>query len=376
MKHKKIGIITFHNSYNCGSMLESFAIQEIIRKFGGNPEIINFSNEGQQKLYGVLFENSSVKNIIKNILLLPARKKIIINNQKYEEFKNNNFNLSDNYSDITELNDKKYSVVVAGSDQIWNITIADGDDAYFLPWVKKAKKIAYAPSFGAKNILENTNNIEKYKKMINDFDALSIRENNGKKWIKDLCDKDVDVLLDPTLLLEKKDYEKLEDSSIKIDSKYIFFYSPSFDRNICKYVKKIADKYNLKVITWSTKSYYIKMIKSFGFILPEYESPSVYLTLIKNAELVITTSYHGTIFSTIYRKKFIVVKNGGMYGNDDRVKTLLAQLNMEKQLIPYTFDNNYNYLGEVDYSQYDKKLPKLKKKSLDFIKENIFDNKK
>lgn len=70
MKDKKIGIITFHNSYNCGSMLESFAIQKIIEKLGGNPEIINFSNSGQRRLYSVFFKNNSIKNIIKNILIL------------------------------------------------------------------------------------------------------------------------------------------------------------------------------------------------------------------------------------------------------------------------------------------------------------------
>lgn len=368
---KKIGIMTFHNSYNCGSMLESYAIQTIVNKFSDNAEIINFSNVGQQKLYSVFFKNNSLKNILKNILILPHKNKIRINNLKYEEFKNQKFILSKPYSNIDDLKDDDYETVIAGSDQIWNITIVDGDDAYFLPWVKNARKVAYAPSFGAKNIMENTDDIEKYKNMINDFDALSIREKNGSKWIRALCDREVEVLLDPTLLLEKKDYEKLEYKDLNTKDKYIFFYSPSFDRKICKYVKQIADKYNLKVITWSAKSYYIKMIKSFGFELPDFENPSMYLSLIKNAELILTTSYHGTIFSTIYRKKFIVIKNGGMYGTDDRVRTLLEQIQMEDRLIPYKFEPNYNYLEDVDYSNYDKHLPKLKEKSIKYLKNNI-----
>lgn len=245
-------------------MLESYAIQTIINRACGNAEIIDFSNDGQRDVYSVFFKNSSAKNIIKNLILLSHKKKIEFNNMKYEQFKDKNFILSDKYTDNTQLNDNNYSVVVAGSDQIWNITISDGDDAYFLPWVKRAKKVAYAPSFGAKNIVENTTVVEKYKNMINQFDALSIREENGRKWIKELCNKDVDVLLDPTLLLDKKDYEKIEDKSINPKEKYIFFYAPSFDRKICKYVKRISEKYDLKVITWSTKSYYLKFIKSFG----------------------------------------------------------------------------------------------------------------
>lgn len=368
---KKIGIITFHNSYNCGSMLESYAMQTIVNKLGKKAEIINFSNNGQKELYSTLFKVTSLKNLIKNIILLPHINKINNNNSKYEEFKNKNFVLSVPYHSIEQLDDEAYSTVIAGSDQIWNITILDFDDAYFLPWVKKAKKIAYAPSFGSKNILKYTNNTNKYKNMINDFNALSIRENNGKKWIKELCNKEVDVLLDPTLLLEKEDYYNLENKKIKPNKKYIFFYSPSFDRKICNFVKKISKKYGLKVITWSAKSYYLKAIKTFGFDLPDYEDPSVYLTLIKNAELVITTSYHGTIFSTIYRKKVIVVKNGGMYGDDDRVKTLLKQIKMEDRLMPYKFDNDYNYLKDINYTNYEKNLKDIKAKSINFIKENI-----
>lgn len=371
---KKIGILTFHNSYNCGSMLESYAMQVVVNRISNNAEIINFSNDGQKKLYSVFFENNSAKNIIKNMILLPHKSKILYNNEKYEEFKKKYFKLSKFYSNIAELEDNDYISVIAGSDQIWNITIADSDDAYFLPWVKHAKKIAYAPSFGARSIAKYASNKDKYKKMINNFDALSIRENNGKRWIKELCNKDVEVLLDPTLLLEMEDYEKLEFKDFIIKDKYIFFYSPSFDRKMCKYVKKIADKYNLKVITWSAKSYYLKMIKHFGFQLPEFENPSMYLSLIKNAELILTTSYHGTIFSTIYRKNFIVIKNGGMYGDDDRVRTLLEQMRMEDRLLPFEFDSNYNYLKNVDYSYYDKYLPSLKEKSTKYLKNNLGEN--
>lgn len=367
----KVGIITFHNSYNCGSMLESYAMQAIVGKLGKNAEIINFSNSGQQKLYAAYFKNDSVKNIIKNIILFPHRKRIKNNNQKYEAFKNRIFKLSRSYGRMDELKDDGYETVIAGSDQIWNITIADGDDAYFLPWVKNAKKVAYAPSFGAKNILKCADNPEKYKKMINDFDALSIRENNGRKWIKDLCGKDVPVLLDPTLLLEREDYEKIENKNINIKERYIFFYSPSFDRSICRFVEQLAKKYHLKVITWSTKSYYLNAIRRFGFILPKYEDPSVYLSLIKNAELVLTTSYHGTIFSTIYGKKFFCLKNGGMYGDDDRVITLLNQLDMMDRLIEYKFESAFDYLKNVDYVKYGKALTRLRKKSLEYLRKNL-----
>jgi len=371
---RKIGIITFHNSYNCGSMLESYAMQRIIEKRNLKPEIINFSSKGQKELYSVFYKNNSIKNIIKNILIVPHVKRVKRNNDKYEEFKNKNFNLSKEYTDGDIISDNNYDIVIAGSDQIWNITIKDASDVYFLDWVKKAKKIAYAPSFGARNILKVSNNPKKYCELINSFDALSIREENGKKWIKDMCNIDVPVLIDPTLLLDKKEYEKIEDKTFKPSKKYIFFYSPSFNLEICKYVANIAKKYDLEVITWSTKSYIVRRIKKFGFKLPIYEDPSMYLSLIKNAELVITTSFHGTIFSTIYRKKFITVKNGDMYGDDDRVITLLEQLHLMDRLIPYEFDDSKNYLEDIDYSNYEKILPGLQKKANEYLNKNVVKN--
>lgn len=368
---KKVGIITFHNSYNCGSMLESYAMQESIKKRSKHVEIINFSNVGQRKLYALKYENNSIKNIIKNFLIFPYLGKIKINNEKYNNFKKKYFNLSREYFKYDELSDDDYDIVVSGSDQIWNITIQDYDDAYFLPWVHKAKKVAYAPSFGARRIENYTDEVNKYKQYLLDYTALSIRENNGQKWIKELTNIDVPVLIDPTLLLDVNDYEKLVATDINEKDKYIFLYCPSFDIDICKFVKKISKKYKMKVITWSCKSYCTKFVKRFGFELAEYENPSSYLYYIKNAELVFTTSFHGTIFSTIYKKKFFTIKNGGMYGNDDRVLTLLNEICMMDRLIPYDFDDNFNYFKNINYKKYELILTNLKKKANQYLDSNI-----
>lgn len=372
---KDIGIITFHNSYNCGSMLESYAMQESVKKYcSKDVEIIDFSNQGQKELYSVWFKNNSLKNILKNILIIPNIKKIKNNNFQYEKFKRENFILSKKEYEITnELVDTNYKIIISGSDQIWNITIPDADDAYFLPWVKNSKKVAYAPSFGSKNIMKYAKDIKKQKYIdyLLDFDALSIRENNGQKWIKEMIGKEVPVLIDPTLILERKEYEKIMAKDINEKEKYIFFYCPSFDSEICKFVQAIARKYKLKVITWSSKSYSTKLVKRFGFKLAEYENPSSYLYYIKNAELVLTTSFHGTIFSTLFKKKFFTIKNGDMYGDDDRVLTLLTQLKLLERLIPYSFEDDYDYMNSIDYKIYDQELKELKKEAILYLQENV-----
>lgn len=370
---KKVGIITFQNSYNCGSMLESYALQNYLKKMKIDSELIDFSSQGQKEMYGTYFKSNSLKNIVKNIIIFPHIKKIRKNNEMYKKFLKDNLITSKKINTEDDFKNLDYSSVIAGSDQVWNVTIPDYDKAYFLQWVKNAKKIAYAPSFGAKNPVKYANNLEEIKEMIADFDYLSIRENNGKKWIYDMIKRDVPVLIDPTLLLNADDYEIIVSKDMNINYKYIFLYCPSFKTDICKFVKKISDKYNLPVIAWSAKSFYVKNIGKLGFKLPEYENPSSYLYLIKNAELVFTTSFHGTIFSTIYKKKFFTIKNGEMYGDDDRVMTLINNLGLQDRLLEYKFDNNFDYLKDVDYSNYDNELIKNKKIAENYLKESLSD---
>lgn len=378
MKNKNttpnIGIITFHASHNCGSFMQSYALQNILKKHGYSNEIINFSNAGQQNLYKTSFKNNSLKNIIKNLVLLPHQKILKNTYNNYSNFISENLTLSEkNFSTGQELKEYSfpYDTFISGSDQIWNITIADSDDAYFLNFAKPdQKKIAYAPSFGSKRIEKYTNEkeIKKYQQLIESYNHISIREKNGQKWLKELINQEVPVVLDPTLLLEQSDYQNLERSyDTKINKPYIFYYSPDYDPKINQLVKKIAKKYHLQVVAWNSRSFYLKRMNFSSFYLPKTQNPGVYLSLIKNAELVITTSFHGTIFSTIYRKKFWTIKNGGMFGDDDRVKTLIKQLGIEEQLIPIQFDDDFDYLQATDYHQYDHNLPILQSKSKDFL---------
>lgn len=365
---KIIGIMTFHHSYNCGSMMQAFALQKTIQKLGYDSEIINFSNKGQQKLYQVWFPMTTIKNIVKNFLIYPYRKKIKKNNLSYEYFMNMNMILSSKYSlDMKQLCEDEYYAVIAGSDQIWNITIDDADDAYFLNWVKKAKKIAYAPSFGARNLMEYAKDVKIYKKYLEDFSALSIRENNGQKWIFDLTQIEAPVVLDPTLLLDAEEYEKLIKGSLKLPKKYIFYYAPHYEKKINELVFSVSKKLKLPVIAFNAKSFYVKRMNKYGFKIPEVENPAVYLELIKNAELVMTTSFHGTIFSSVFKKKFWVIKNGGMFSSDDRVLTMTDILNLSDRIIPIQYDETFDYAKPKDYSDYEILLQKERKKSIEYL---------
>lgn len=371
---KKVGIITFHASHNCGSMMQAYALQKTLKKMNVDNEIIDFQSFGQKDMYAVVHTKKEWKSFAKNMLTLPYRKKIKLQWESYEQYKNKIFELSDKqYSTTSELTETNnlYSSFISGADQIWNITIRDYDDAYFLSFVTdNRKKNSYAPSFGAKRIEEHADNKQKYINFLNSYNNLSIRENNGKKWIKELTGRDAKLVLDPTLLLQEDDYlEAMED--IAIDKNYIFYYSPKYNKKIDELVKRIAKKYNKKVIVWNATEYYVKQERRNGFVLPEKINPGVYLYLIKHADLIITTSFHGSIFSTIYRKKFWTIKNGDMFNNDDRVITLLKQIDFEDKLIDLEFDNNKDYFEEINYTNYERKLDELKKESINYLKKCI-----
>ena len=357
--NKKVGIITFHASHNCGSMLQAYALQCFLQKNGYNPEMVNFSSEGQKNLYSLYNKNKSLKFMVRNFVFHLHSKRLKNTRERYEAFKKQYFKFSDfSTSDMDEIcaDNLDYYAVIAGADQVWNTTISDYDDAYFLYWVKNAKRIAYAPSFGAKNPLNYAKDINKIKQYLNDFNSLSIRENNGQRWINELIGEKVPVVLDPTLIIDKEDYEKITAKELNLPEKYIFYYSPSYSLNINKLVKKISKKYKLPVIAFNGKAYYLRGMELSGFKLPDFEDPTSYLQLMKNAAMIITTSFHGSIFSTLYHKKFWVIKNGGMFGDDDRVRTLLSQLNINERLISSEFDDKFDYMQDLDYEAFDSLL--------------------
>lgn len=368
---KKCGILTFHRSHNCGSMLQAYAIQKIISQLNtrGGVEIIDFNNSSQRNLYQIFHWNFNLKEFIKNIILCRHYFSLSKNYQAYETFISENFKLSKRYLIASDLCDENYEKIVVGSDQIWNITIADNDDAYFLPWVKQSVKVAYAPSFGSKNPVKYSVNIDKYKQWLEDFNYLSIREDNGKLWINQLINKTVSVLLDPTLLLSDTDYSPIISDELILPKSYIFYYAPQYNSDVTNLVKSISHKYRLPVIAFNARRFYLRFLNyRTDFTLPAIEHPGTYLQLIKNATLVVTTSFHGTIFSSIFKKNFWTIKNEGMYEDDDRVISLAKRLDLEERIISTNYSDSMDYLEKKDFSNYDKLLRVYKEESLSFLR--------
>lgn len=339
----KVGILTFHNSDNYGSVLQAYALTSFINNLGEvNCEIINFIPPNQEELYAIYLPVTSLKNIIKNMRALLFSKLLKKRKEAFHNFREsrlfiNSHKIYDPDELIKYLN--KFDCIICGSDQIWNPLSSDFSTLYFLPGYM-GKKIAYAPSFGNCCADDFKEKADFVCQCLEKFDALSVRELAGKKVIADLkVKKSVCRVLDPTFLLKSIDWDDLLEKCTPEKESYIFFYSIDFNPEAIKMVRFIARQMNMPVkIMFTTNKTYRALAN--GFKLIDNTAPEAFINTIKNADIVLSSSFHGTAFSVIYRKNFYALecfKNGKLY-KDERLHTLLSEFRIPERII-----NQYNY---------------------------------
>ena len=374
----KIGIITYHASHNCGSMLQAFALQSVLNdKFKVENEIINFSNEGQQAMYKPFWKVKNIKGLIKNALWLTVLPSIQKQRKAYMNFSEKYFKLSKHsYSvnqELTETNNL-YDKFITGSDQVWNISCMDADDAYYLNFVEGKRKYAYATSFGANNPFLDLQKSNYYKTLVNQFDGISVRESNARKWVKEATGKEVPMTLDPTMLLSQEEWErKIENlSSPIIKGDYIFYYCFRISQEIAGFLKYISIKTGMPVYFLEPKEWALRCCWKNKIKLINQYGPEVFLNLMKYSKLIFTTSFHGTAFSTIFKKKFWYINSGkNDLSKDDRAVSFLTQLGLM---------NRYRTIEDLkaidlsilpDYKVVEEKLEILKKESFDYLEKIV-----
>lgn len=334
---KKIGLTTIYSVPNYGSVLQAYATQEVLKRLGFECFIINYKYPNNWHYNQVGFSRPSFKSKVALFLGLRHNHR---KQKKLEVFKHKFFNFTREYKDLKELekeNWNDYFAVVVGSDQVWNSRFLKGDSAFMLSYIPdNIKKISIASSFASKYIPEEYK--EKYKQFLSRFTAFSVREKNAIGIINEQLgiDKEVQVLLDPTLLLSKEDWLSLiPRSGFKKVSKYILFYmlDYSFDPKpyIFEVVSYFSKKYDYDIIALEgykdlKYDYGIKMINKTDSSINEF------IDLFANADLVITSSFHGTAFSVNFGKPVISIMPNDK--GDDRVSNLLNSLNLKQCIIP------------------------------------------
>ena len=374
--------MTWFSYNNLGSQLQAFALYSILVSLGHEVSIINYVPKKTEKKTLInqiktnprlLISNSLsiIDNKLKNLLIKNST------NEKFNTFREKKFNFTRNcesLSDFHMLNDE-YDFFISGSDQIWSPLVYDSK--YFLDFVlDDNKKIAYAPSIGS-NTIENDTLKKAYKNHLKTFASLSVREEKGCEIIENLIGKKPFVALDPTLLLNKKEWNNYTKNIIRQDKpqKYILCYFLGKNSKHWKIVKHFSTKYNIPVKI--IPQYFVDYYKSFENI--DGVGPEEFLDLIRNAKYICTDSFHGLLFSIIYHKPFFAFKrfkDNDSNCQNSRVYNILTKLNLNHRLID-SFKAIDKIIGsDIDYITVEKKLSILRDQSLSFLTNSLVKSKK
>ena len=353
----KIGIMTFWWSEdNYGQLLQCYALQKYLRNLGHDAFLIRYlpekeTNYSLKRFLSIFNPTKVIRYILKRKQYKLAREEQTDHPRHFEEFRSKYIVQSDRiYYSYNELknNPPEADIFIVGSDQVWNfpnITMKGRINAYCLQFTsQKAKRIAYAASFGVDSLNENISN--QIQSLIRTFSSVGVREISGKE----ICNKmgiNANVVCDPTLLLEKSQWTQIKTKVDGIRKKYIFLY---LLKNTCSFsVKKLknwANLNNLDLVYVSGNNAYYDTDFDDKDINKSYLTINQWLFYLSEAEYVITNSFHCCVFSLIFNKKVAVVPlTSSLKRTNDRINSLFMNLDAHKTEI---VNNDFSVLEKCN----------------------------
>lgn len=340
---KKIGIMTFHRAINYGAVLQCYALNKSCQKLGFETETIDFNPFGHYTYRGLL-KTRPMKAIARTMTFRYMNKFV-------DDYLNPTPHTED--SEWIKKNPPKDDIVIVGSDTVWSQNVTGKYlHSYLLDFLPNSiTKIAYAASIGGGNDVGDAADV--FKQNLVAFKAISTRERNSVNILQELSGKTVEDVCDPSLLLSQEEYSEIEKIK-KTRKPYLIVFSLSGDEKVetvAKYVKKTK---GLKIVNIAPT--YLKYADTNFFGL----RPGEWLYLIHNASFIVTDSFHGTIFSIIYRKPFFSIKvqiqTGGRVKANGRVENLLIQTGLLERYVDNFVPVNYHI--EIDYSKVESQIEK------------------
>ncbi len=366
---QRIGILTYHAGYNFGASLQAFALQRCIMQFQEDCEIIRFEPMAlvnQRALFPLPPRN--IRDVIKDFSRIPYYGQVMKRKELFDCFTTETLKTSPLYrtEKEVELHATDYDCIVCGSDQIWNLdpNMSDyGSLVYFLNFPKLQRRVSYAGSFG-KWVKQADTRQDEFMPWLEKFDAISVREQSGDEYLKD---KGINcqTVLDPTLLLPRSEYETIA-CMPDVTGDYVLIISWTCERKLIEAAKKTAKKLKCQLLHINPPPK--GMLRGLHRKLDV--GPREFLGLIQNARLIITDSFHGTVFSTIFGKPFFSVYTDTP---DARIQSTLRSLGMEDRMVkPNMIDG---LAGQaIDYERNRTLLEKERVSSITFLKRAIGQN--
>lgn len=385
---KKVGIVSCYFKNNYGSMLQAYATKRILDNNNIPNETINIDgnkdfSRGKKKYYlSQAFNFNFIKSKLGMIkmkfdtkLNKKLGKNVAVRNNKYKEFRKE-FNLSrtsNTYDDLTKLSKERYSDILLGSDQLW-LPVNVVADYYTLNWVPdNINKISFSTSFGVSNIPKKYNDL--YKNYLKRINHLSVREDTGVKLIKDIAGLDAKLVCDPTILLTKEEWEEVAIKDRIIKDKYILCYFLGKNIEHRKFAERLRKKTGYKIVSLNHADEYVKYSDTFCDIDPYDIGPREWINLIKNAEYVCTDSFHCTVFSLIFNKKFFNFRrynSNSKASTNSRLDSLLNIVGVSNERILTGLENVDDVLEyKIDFKKVNNNLDNYRKESKDWLLNSI-----
>lgn len=351
----KVGILTFHRACNYGAVLQCFALQEVIRNMGHYVAVIDYvddyTNEAYKTTSSFMIRHNmmSLKSLLRYLIRIPSRAK---SKKNFSDFVNKYLNVTQICNCNTIPQD--FEVYVIGSDQLWGLSCLGGkEDPVYMGCFKHpecSKIIGYAISTNKASL--ETIGAEKLKRYSNNFYSLSFREQSNVNILTQLVGLRVHLNIDPTLLPNTETWNSLINDTWK-ERRYVLTYQVrgAKDDLMRRKAKKLANKEDLM---------YFDMTNSFS-------SVTDFVSAIKYAQCVITTSFHATVFSLIFKKKFwAIVLNDG---HDARYVDLLCQIGASETINDLDFP--VELPPNLDYNKIDMNLRLIREKSLKYLRDSF-----
>ncbi len=354
----RIKTVTFHGAHNYGAVLQAYSLQQTLIGLGYNNEIIDYRVDKEQifQSVNISFTKDNIAKIKNNVLILFRYKEYKERFDAFEKLINEDMILTQKYHSFEEL--KEYppeaEIYLAGSDQIWNISRKIREMFFLRFGDSDLKRISYAASMGTYTI--PSDNKRAFGEFLKGFNRISVREREASDFIQSNYGIASLVHIDPVFLLKKEAWEGVS-VECNINRKYILCYPLIFSSEVNSALRRLKQEtgYHVVVVTTNPRE------KIHGDIYLRNVGPKQFLGLIKNAEIIVTTSFHGTAFSILFEKRFIAFP----VFNSTRVTNILDLLGLNQRVA-----NNLNDIGleYIDYIEVNKKLESERQRSLDYLK--------
>lgn len=390
----KIALVTCYFIRNYGSQLQALATQIAVQKLGYDCEHICIDgllpeiNAGRKRFFlrNLLNVGSWSDKIpaLKRMLFLKTlgkryRKPLSLRSQMFDKFSKENFIISAKYNSKAELTTAapSYNAFIVGSDQLWLPSNIAGD-YYTLNFVPdNVNKIALSTSFGVSSLPSVEAKMANI--FLNRINHVSVREQSGKELVKKVAGRDVPVVCDPTLMLTAEDWNNTILAERIEQDKYIFCYLLGDHKDQRDYIKKISKKTGLKIIQIHSGNSFM-FTRNGGFADKEmFEAgPSEFLRMIRDAEYVFTDSFHCTVFSLQFKKKFYTFRRfttEGKTSTNGRLYSLLDIVNLQDRMLGSNEDLDKVLGMQIDYANVHKALADFRQFTWDWLENAIRNNK-